>query len=370
MPDGFEEKLHELRGKPEHTFLIYAFTEKLFLYTKMCFVNRKGGKTLNLWTHSVLAPKEDEVFLEDLVGRLLHSVSSYAIFEYTAEESVPDAIMFATEDFTAKVFYDKGARSEIIQIPSWYISEKEMFNLCGLFNITRNGKNTVDYLHKKSHELISSDASEHGYVAAIDDDGRLYAFPAVDLLTVPNEYFEKFHGFQATGARNKRQAESIDACMNRIVDLTIEKRISKLALPKNVDKETLKMASGKCLADLTQMSDLPVYLQNLFANLYYANAVLALQNLRGDKKDYSDDGIKKYFSNLSFVVTANDAIPEYVKILRSIKGKNEYDKIAKNIFYDLKYDVEGGKISKIHKFFLKFYKKPIIEEIADLYKYF
>lgn len=367
MPQGFEDRLHALLGKPERTFLLFAFTEKLFLYTKMLYSSREKGNALYLWAHSILGTKEDAVVMEDMMKRLLHSISNYAVFEYEAEESVPNAIMFAAEDFMTKVFYSNGVRSEIIQIPQWHISEKEMFDLCGLFNVTRNARNTVDYLIKETRELMSSDASDHGYVAAIDKNGRLYAFPAVDLLTVPEEYFEKFTDFYPTRARNKRQADSINTCMRRISGLAWEKKVSKLVLPKNIDREVLRMAAKKCVADLVRMDDLPIYLQNLFANIYYKSAFLSLNK---DKKDYSKGGITGYFSTFSSVITAIDAIPDYVKILRSIKSKNEYEEIAQNIFYNLKYDVPAGKISKVHKFFLKFYKKPTIKEVADLYKYF
>ena len=86
-------------------------------------------------------------------------------------------------------------------------------------------------------------------------------------------------------------------------------------------------------------------------------------------KDFSSDEIKKYFSNVSHIITSIESIPKFTQILRSVKSKEEYDWIAWNIFYELKYDVSASKMSEFKKFLLRF-RKPAVNEIKNLYVYF
>lgn len=368
MPKELEEQALSFEGKPEKDFLTFAFLNKLFLYTKMLYSSRDENPPLWLWANSALGSGEDGKAVEDIIGRLFASLKpKYATFTYKSDEVRPHTKMLASEDFTKNVFQSNGLDFELIEVPSQPVPMKQMFSLFGLFNITRNGRNDVDYYDSSIRELIRSTASNHGYIVGLSKDGKLSAFSAVDVVIAPREELKDFVAFRATEPRDEKQANAISAAMKFISDVAREVKLDeKGGLPNGIDKEALKLASQKCIEDLVRLDDLPDFLKNLLANIYYQSAILALKK---DKKDYSQDGIKKYFSNMSHVVTAVDSIPKFAEVLRSIKNKKEYDEIAHNIFYELKYDVSAGKMSAFKKSLLKF-RKPAIEEIKELHLYF
>ena len=367
MPAELESKALSFEGKPEKDFLIFAFTEKLFLYTKMLYSSRDENPPLWLWTNSILGSQEDGKVGEDLIVRLFHSLKPcYATFSYKSDEVRPHTKMLASEDFTKDVFQANGLDFELIEIPLQQTPMKQMFGLFGLFNITRNGRNDVDYYDSNIRELIRSTGSNHGYIVALSKDGKLSALSAVDVVIAPRAELKDFAAFRATQPRDEKQANSISAAMKCISDIAREVKLEEKGLPKEIDKEALNLASQKCIEDLVRLDDLPDFLKNLFANIYYESAILTLKK---DTKDFSSGGIKKHFSNMSHIITAIESIPKFVQILRSLKNKKEYDKIAWNIFYELKYDVSASKMSAFKKSLLKF-KKPAVSEIKNLYLYF
>jgi len=367
MPSELESRALAFEGKLEKDFLVFAFTEKLFLYTKMLYSSRDENPPLWLWTNSILGSQEDGKIVEDMIVRLLHSLKpSYATFSYRSDEIRPHTKMLASEDFTKNVFQTNSLDSELIEIPLQSASMKQMFSLFGLFNIARNGRNDVDYYDTNIRELIRSTGSNHGYVAALSKNGKLSALSAVDILVAPRNELKGYAAFRATKPRDKEQANSISAAMKLIANITHEVNLEGKDLPKDVDRGALNLATQKCTEDIVQLDDLPEFLKNLFANIYYVRAVLTLQK---DKKDFSSDGIKEHFSNTSHIITARESIPEFVQILRPLKNKKEYDEIARNIYYELKYDVSASKMTNLEKYLLKF-RKPSIREIKNLYLYF
>lgn len=367
MPPELERKIHLFLGKQESEFLVFSFIEKLFLYTKMFYSSREDKPSLWLWSNSILAPEGDDKVIAGMIRGVLGTLKQhYAVFTYKSEEILPNSKMLAFEDFTQKILISAGFVSEFIEIPEKNILPKQMFILFGLFNITRNGRNDVNYTDSVSGEFLKSVASNHGYIVAIDKVGKLCALSAVDVVIAPKDELKQFIRFHATEPRDEKQAKAIGVAMRFLSGIEREIRLERTKLPENIDREALDLAYRKCTEDIARLDDLPVFLKNLIANMYYESAIHALNK---DQKDHSKKGIESFFSNISSMITNVKYAPEYVRILRSTKDGKEYQKIAKDIFYKLKYGVFASKISLFKRIFLR-YKKPNIDEISDLYLYF
>lgn len=222
MPKGLENQINSFNGKPEKEFLIFAFTEKLFLYTKILYSSRDGKPSLWLWTNSVLGSPEDAEAMTTM-ARFFGSLKPYyAMFSYKSDEVRSDTKMIASEDFTKDFFQANGLSFELIEIPTQSIPMKQMFALFGMFNITRNGRNDVDYYDHRLHELIRSTASNHGYIVALGKDGRLHALSAVDVVTAPRDQFREYMSFMPTKPHDEEQANAINAAMQYISDIARE----------------------------------------------------------------------------------------------------------------------------------------------------
>lgn len=373
IPANLETVLRSFQGRSEEDFLSFAFTQKLFLYTKILYILREDRKaSLYLWAHSPLYGSGNAEDLEKVTSWFYSSEIRYATFTHPFDRISPKVSMLGCENVLSDTFRTRGAEMELVKIKAEGVSSEDLFSIFGLFNLTRNGKNEVLYFENDSaeSELKRSIATTHSYVVALNKAGALKAYTATDLLIAPHEELREFLNFYLIPPNNDNQAKSLEMCRALIEEIVWERQLEEHPI-HGVSLNALKAGRSLCLRTIGTLKDLPDDFQNIVANLYYQLAIMAGEIIRPGFFPH-DASVEDYFSKFTHIRTCTEVLPEYVSILRRCRdqeSESNYKKLKKDILGDLRYGVNAEKLPLSQKLLLHF-KKPIVSEIPNLYQYF
>ncbi|MFA6094665.1 MAG: hypothetical protein WC757_02150 [Candidatus Paceibacterota bacterium] len=216
LPVNLIKEILDHRGCSEEFFINFAFTNKLFLYTKMFFVLRYNKTALYVWTNSPVYGKEYEESLSSSLNIAMGAKPQWAFFAAVVKSHPEKAFVTTADKWLSKKFQENKRSLQVITIINDHKNPEEIIECFNLFNITRNKQDGVliTYPNKNKTESVRYKTYREASIIGFSLKGVIRLLNPVDILNNKVNFLEDYVSVAAVPTDNENQMRVMETAMN------------------------------------------------------------------------------------------------------------------------------------------------------------